>query len=65
MTKSAWRHLKTGHIYDLKTIGLLEKDLTPVIVYQSRVWPNQVWVRPATEFLDGRFETFTDRGESP
>lgn len=60
MSKPAWRHVKTGHIYDIVTFALIEKDLTPVVVYRSRVWKNQVWIRPLDEFFDGRFETFKD-----
>lgn len=50
-----WRHKKTGRLYEVICQGLLEATLEPVTVYQSRV-DGRVWVRPSTEFLDGRFE---------
>lgn len=49
------RHLKTGGLYVLLCRGLLEKNKTDVVVYQG-VITGIVWVRPAVEFDDGRFE---------
>ena len=50
------RHVKTGGLYRELHRGFLEKDLTPVVIYQSS--DGRVWVRPEAEFDDGRFEKF-------
>lgn len=49
-----WEHVKTKQSYTILAFGLIEKTLEPSVVYQG---PNgQVWIRPATEFFDGRFK---------
>jgi hypothetical protein len=48
------RHVKTQGVYILLHRALLEKDKTPMCVYQGVV-TGQIWVRPAAEFDDGRF----------
>lgn len=54
--KPAWepthRHRKGGLYRELHR-GLLEADLTRVVIYEDRL--GNVWVRPAREFDDGRF----------
>jgi hypothetical protein len=49
-----WRHVKTGGIYTIVSEGLLEADMTEVVVYR-KVANGQIWVRPRVEFYDGRF----------
>lgn len=49
-----WRHRKTGGLYEELHRALVERDLTPVVVYRGE--DGQVWVRPAKQFDDGRFE---------
>jgi len=46
-------HLKSGHEYRVVRVGLNEADLVPVVIYEDR--EAHVWVRPADEFIDGRF----------
>lgn len=48
------RHLKTGGLYTLLFVGVLEKTLEKVAIYQDR--KGVIWVRPTSEFFDGRFE---------
>ncbi|WP_319533400.1 hypothetical protein [uncultured Cohaesibacter sp.] len=52
-----WRpthvHRKSGEKYCVLHVGLLEADLKPVVIYENR--DHCVWVRPVSEFLDGRF----------
>lgn len=49
-----WRHVKSGDLYRKIGAALEESTLRPMVVYAS--WPGgTVWVRPASEFLDGRF----------
>lgn len=49
------RHVKTGGIYRVICGGRLEADLTRIVVYQSEQ-TGETWVRPRSEFTDGRFE---------
>lgn len=49
------RHKKTSGIYNVIAYGKLEKDETPVAIYEQ-YWEGRVWVRPISEFEDGRFE---------
>jgi hypothetical protein len=53
---TVWRHRKTGHLYMVWGHCVIEATLTPAILYTR--WPERdvFWVRPLTEFLDGRFE---------
>lgn len=62
--KSLWVHVKTGHLYYIRTLAWNESDLTPVVVYQRfdetpesfiDFYLDEIWVRPLSEFLDGRF----------
>lgn len=48
------RHLKTGGLYKVLYSGLIEKDLTTVIIYQGD--DGIVWVRPFKEFIE-KFES--------
>lgn len=50
---SKWIHLKSKHTYEVVAIGYLESSLTTIVVYKGS--EGLVWVRPITEFLDGRF----------
>lgn len=59
---SVWRHRKGG-AYRVVANALRESDLVPVVVYCEE-WPGPAgfaagvmltWVRPLTEFRDGRF----------
>lgn len=51
---SLWLHRKGG-LYIIEAVGWIEADLTPCVVYRSFGEAGS-WVRPAAEFLDGRFE---------
>lgn len=50
-----FKHLKTGGIYRIITEGNEENSGDDVIVYRSEK-DGSVWVRPKSEFFDGRFE---------
>lgn len=50
-----WRHVKTGGLYTVLMHATLESNLQDVVVYSS-CQEGRVWVRPAVEFYDGRFE---------
>lgn len=49
-----WRHVKTGGHYREIARGRIESTLEPVVIYRSLI-TGKVWVRPETEFDDGRF----------
>ena len=49
------RHVKTHSIYEIIGYGKIEKDQTPVTIYEQ-IWEGRIWVRPTEEFEDGRFE---------
>jgi hypothetical protein len=56
-----FRHVKTGGIYVELMRGKLEATLEPVVIYES-VSGGEIWVRPAAEFDDGRFEKIYVKG---
>jgi hypothetical protein len=49
-----WCHKKTGGFYTVLHACLNEADLKPMVVYRDNV-KGTIWVRPVSEFLDGRF----------
>lgn len=50
-----WRHVKSGGLYTvLHENATREHDLEPVVVYRA-VEGGRIWVRPHSEFYDGRF----------
>lgn len=51
------QHVKTGGLYRIVAHGLIEADLTPAVIYQAKR-DGSVWVRPASEFDDGRFVAY-------
>ena len=51
-----FRHKKSGGIYKLLHTGKLEWTLQKVVIYTKASGGDTVWVRPLTEWLDGRFE---------
>lgn len=56
MFDKTYRHKKTGNEYMVLKIGLLESTLEPVVVYTGTNVGDPVWVRPVSEFFDGRYE---------
>jgi hypothetical protein len=52
---TGWSHQKSGGLYTVIGPAIREADMVPCILYHDltddRVW----WIRPASEFLDGRF----------
>lgn len=55
VTKGLYLHRKSGHRYEVTGQAILEKDLTPVVLYHREGSGGPVWVRPLDEFMDGRF----------
>ena len=55
-----WRHKKRGSTYTEIGRGKLQvgdhfPDMSPVVIYQATA-DGTLWVRPESEFMDGRFE---------
>jgi hypothetical protein len=50
-----WQHVESGGLYVvIVNDALIEKTGTTAVVYKS-LWDGAVWVRPYSEFYDGRF----------
>jgi hypothetical protein len=57
MTGTYWRHKKTGNLYVVICVAVVEKKHETVVVYrQVHTIIERNWTRPLVEFLDGRFE---------
>lgn len=54
-----WRHVARGSVYRVVNIGRMQcagtLDMQATVIYQG-LEGGPIWVRPKTEFLDGRFE---------
>lgn len=50
-----WHHIKSGGVYEILEFGLIEASLTPCVIYRL-ISGGNVWIRPCSEFFDGRFE---------
>jgi hypothetical protein len=50
-----WTHVKTGKNYVIISFGIIEKTMQPSVIYSEYTHRDQVWVRPCSEFFDGRF----------
>lgn len=53
-----YKHLKSGGVYEIIGCGVRESDREIQVIYQSRdpKGDGPWWIRPADEFMDGRFE---------
>ena len=51
---SIWRHRKGG-TYLVLCVARVEATLEHVVVYHKVRQPADVWTRPVSEFMDGRF----------
>ncbi len=60
---SIWRHKKRGTEYQIMLRGKLQveghHDMQDAVVYQG-IEDGQVWIRPDTDFFDGRFELVSE-----
>lgn len=50
--RDVWLHVRTGGVYYVICRAQRESDGEPMIVYRGDM---ETWVRPESEFLDGRF----------
>jgi hypothetical protein len=51
-----WKHLKTGNMYVIVDVCLLEATLDEHVLYKRADHTGPIWCRPMSEFIDGRFE---------
>lgn len=58
-----WKHVKTGGLYELREedcpATLKANLLEPMTIYRS-LKDGRIWIRPSSEFYDGRFERAAD-----
>ena len=47
-------HVKSGRIYQVVNLAYHEEDLEVVVIYHDESLVH--WVRPLSEFIDGRFK---------
>ena len=62
-----YRHKKRGSTYQVIGIGDLQSSIpieegTKLVLYKCEE-DDRIWVRPAIEFFDGRFEKLEDEGK--
>jgi hypothetical protein len=50
-----YEHLNTGNRYEFLGMALLESTTQTMVIHRC-LDSEMVWVRPAKEFFDGRFE---------
>jgi hypothetical protein len=50
-----WTHVKSGGQYIVLFPAIVENGLIPAAAYSKADGDGLIWVRPITEFLDGRF----------
>lgn len=50
-----WTHVKTGGRYAVLFPCVIENGLVPAVAYSKVDGDGLVWIRPISEFLDGRF----------
>ena len=52
-----WKHVKTGHTYTVVLMCVIEATGAPAVAYtKSEEGTHPMWIRPVSEFLDGRFQ---------
>ena len=56
-----WRHKKTGGVYETQGVALTSNSLEPVVIYMNTKGNGPSFTRPASEFLDGRFERLSSK----
>jgi hypothetical protein len=59
-----FKHKKRGTIYRVTALGAREADLEPMVSYVCEA-TGLIWMRPAKEFFDGRYEVFIPAPEAP
>lgn len=50
-----WKHNKTQHLYRIVGFAVIENGLVPAVIYVRDLGDATQFVRPCSEFFDGRF----------
>lgn len=50
-----FKHIKSGGYYRVIGFGIIEATNTHAVIYKHMA-SSVIWVRPSSEFFDGRFE---------
>ena len=53
-TGSRWRHVKRGTTYTVEGTCVIESTMQTGVIYRAH-HDGTTWVRPLSEFVDGRF----------
>ena len=59
-----WKHTKSGRLYVEIGRGKYDPTFAQVVIYQSTK-TQEIWVRPQTEFDDGRFVEYGESDDKP
>ncbi len=51
-----WVHQKTQQNYVILGFGIIEKTMEPAVIYAEYSNRTHTWIRPCSEFFDGRFK---------
>ena len=51
-------HIKSGHVYQYMSLTIIEATLEPGVMYCAPGFEDMPFIRPASEFFDGRFKVF-------
>ncbi len=54
-SERVWTHVKTGGRYLVLLQCIVEATKEPAVAYTSETPDHPIWIRPVSEFLDGRF----------
>jgi hypothetical protein len=57
VTGDIFKHEATNHFYQIIGFGIIEATETHAVIYKD-INSSIVWIRPSSEFFDGRFTFF-------
>lgn len=46
-----WTHTRTGTVYRIALLGMIEPTGEPAVCYQAVIGDGRVWIRPLADFL--------------
>lgn len=51
-------HIKSDHVYQYMSLTIIEATMEPGVMYCAPGFEDMPFIRPASEFFDGRFKIF-------